>query len=176
MGAVGTTRGVGAQGRASTLLLAFFVQTPGGGWTQPSSGARPLETVGEMQPTRPRRAEVRAGSSMLLCTEPQSPQTHGAPASAPDNTFPARKSPEQLGGGELLREETPGGGRCTRGTVYARGRGGAARGKMATARAGPAGRGCRGPDAPPPPGWPPGRAAAAGLQAGVWAGEGAPGA
>lgn len=37
---------------------------------------------------------------------------------------------------------------------------------MATARAGPAGRGCgRGPGAPPPPGWPPGRAAAARLWA-----------
>ena len=91
MRAVGTTmRAVGAQGKASTLLLAFFVQTPECGRTQPSSGARPLETVGEMQPTRPRRAEVRAGSSMLLCAEPQFPQTHGTPASAPDNTFPAR--------------------------------------------------------------------------------------
>lgn len=38
---------------------------------------------------------------------------------------------------------------------------------MATARAGPAGRGCsRGPGAPPPPGWPPGSTAAAGLRAG----------
>lgn len=36
---------------------------------------------------------------------------------------------------------------------------------MATARAGPAGRGCgRGPGAPPPPGWPPGRTTEAGLR------------
>lgn len=169
-GAVGTVRGLKAQGRASTLLCAG----PWGGRTQSSGGARSLETV---QPTRPRGQRSRPAAPRCPAPNLSFPKPTGDPPAPLTTFFPARKSTEQLGGGERLREETPGGGRCTRGTVYARVRGGAARGKMATARAGPAGRGCRGPGMPPPPGWPPGRAAAAaGLQAGVGPGEGAPGA
>lgn len=63
MGAVGTVQAVGAQGRASMSLLRAGPWGPG---TQPSNGARPLETVGEMRPSHPRRAEVRASSPTLL--------------------------------------------------------------------------------------------------------------
>lgn len=132
---------------------AFFVQAPRG-W---GYSAQQYERCGP-----PTRCKQWSGRAVPRCRAPSLsfPGLTGHRPAPIDNFFPARKSPEQLGSRERLREETPSVWRCTRGTVYARGRGGAARGKMATERAGPAGRGCGGvPGAPPPPGWPPGRAA-----------------
>lgn len=69
--------GLGAQGRASMRLLC--PGPPGVGVLSP--------TAGEMRPTHPRQAEVREGGPTLLCTEPQFPRTHGAPASAHRQLF-----------------------------------------------------------------------------------------
>lgn len=89
-------------------LHAFFVQPQAVGVLSLAAGLDPWRQSERRRPPPPR--EQPSGQATLHCSAPSlsfpGPKRHRPTPT--DNFSLARKSPEQVGGGERLREETPG--------------------------------------------------------------------